>query len=620
MRLILSDPLLLPVWLPFVAGVACLLVPKALEKACGLFSLVVSAITLYLVWPLYKAGSGAFSYRGLISLNVDRLNGFILLATAGFSVLVILYSLGYMKNKERLREYYAYILWSIGAACGALLANEFVLLITFWGFLAITLYLLIGISGPQASKAAKKSFIIVGGSDGILILGAAILWFIRGSTAMDLEPVTFSRTLSYVAFFCMSIAAFAKAGAMPFHSWVPDCGEKAPAPVAAFMPAALDKFLGIYLFARIATDVFLMTPGLKALMMLAGAISIICAVMMALVQHDMKRLLSYHAVSQVGYMVLGIATGIPVAIAGALFHMLNNVIYKSCLFLCAGAIEEKAGTTDLDRLGGLAKVMPATFIACLVSSLAISGIPPLNGFASKWMIYQGIVDSGACGGVVWIICLVAAMLGSALTLASFVKVLHAAFLRKPSTGTAERDVSEVGVSMWVPMAVLALVCILFGVLAHRLPLGQMILPAMQGVVALSGVWWAGPATAMLIIAFLAGLGFYFAGTIAKVRVCETYIGGEYMDKTYVSDSADSPQKDIEVTGVDFYRTIQDMQPFKTAYRLAEKKLFDLYDVANAVLNYFVYALRQAHSGLLPAYLTWFIAGIIIISAILAWGL
>src|SRR4030042_5389712 len=120
--------------------------------------------------------------------------------------------------------------------------------------------------------------------------------------------------------------------------------------------------------------------------------------MMSLIQHDLKRLLGYHAVSQVGYMVLGIGTGNPIGIAGGLFHMLNHAIYKSCLFLSGGSVEKKAGTTELDKLGGFAKIMPITFVTFVIASLAISGVPPFNGFASKWMIYQGIIEIGKNGG------------------------------------------------------------------------------------------------------------------------------------------------------------------------------------------------------------------------------
>ena len=219
---------------------------------------------------------------------------------------------------------------------------------------------------------------------------------------------------------------------MPFHTWVPDFGEKVDAPVSAFLPASLDKLLGIYLLARCVLDLFVPTPAMYGMLMLLGAVTVISAVLMALVQHDLKRLLSYHAVSQVGYMILGIGTGTAIGLAGGLFHMLNNTVYKTALFLCAGVIEKETGTTDLDRLGGLAKLMPVTFLTCTVAALSISGIPPLNGFASKWMIYQGIISGGEGAGLGWIVWLAVAMLGSALTLASFVKVLHATFLCKPS--------------------------------------------------------------------------------------------------------------------------------------------------------------------------------------------
>ena len=112
-------------------------------------------------------------------------------------------------------------------------------------------------------------------------------------------------------------------------------------------------------------------------------------------------------------MVLGIGTGNPIGIAGALFHMLNNAIYKSCLFLTGGSVQHKTGTTNLDKLGGLAKLMPITFTACLIAALSISGVPPFNGFVSKWMIYQGIVELGREGSKLWVIWLAAAMFGSA---------------------------------------------------------------------------------------------------------------------------------------------------------------------------------------------------------------
>ncbi len=126
--------------------------------------------------------------------------------------------------------------------------------------------------------------------------------------------------------------------------------------------------------------------------MIIGAATILFAVMMALIQKDFKKLLSYHAISQVGYMILGIGTGLPAGIVGGLFHMINHAMYKSCLFLTGGSVEKQAGTTDLKKLGGIGRLMPVTFICFIIAAAAISGVPPLNGFFSKELVYDGALE------------------------------------------------------------------------------------------------------------------------------------------------------------------------------------------------------------------------------------
>ena len=624
MEQLFSDPMALVVVLPLLTGTLCLLLPRVLEKIRTAIAVLVAAVTVYFGGQLFlkvlSDGTQTLDFWARAGLlRIDTLSSFVLLATTIFGLLIAIYSVGFMKGAERQRAYYGYLLWTLGASCGAVLANDLILLLGFWGFLGMTLYLMIGIAGPGASDAAKKTFVIIGSSDCVFMLGIALVWMMTGSTRMDGSLLSFARPPMgfaaghvYAAFLCFAVAAFAKAGAMPLHSWVPDCGEKALAPVTAFLPASLDKLLGIYLLARAATGMFAMNAGMGTLLMIVGAGTVIFAVMMALVQHDMKRLLSYHAVSQVGYMVLGIGTGNPIGIAGGLFHMLNHAIYKSCLFLCAGSVEKKAGTTDLDKIGGLARMMPLTFGACFVAALSISGIPPLNGFASKWMVYQGIIEMGKSGGALWIVWLVAAMLGSALTLASFVKVLHATFLSKPSPELEKKEIREVEPSMWLPGALLAALCILFGVVAYGLPLKYFIGPAVAGLdlAKLPGVWYAGPATLALVAAFVLGLILYFLSTVRNLRETETYIGGELIDKTYIKGVGPDEARHVEVTGVDFYRTVQDMMPFKSIYKAAQKKYFDIYDVGTRVLFYFVEILRGAHVGRLPMYLTWVLAGLL----------
>ena len=608
---------LLLILVPAIAGLVCLVLPDQCARPRRLLAGAAAAaavvLACFLVWSSVTLGQGLLtSPETLTWFRADGLSALVLVATTVFGLLITVYSSEFMAGRDRLNEYYAYLLWTIAASCGAILANDLVLLLAFWGFLGLTLYMMIGLAGPDAAGAAKKTFIIIGGSDCLLLLGIALVWMLTGSTRLDQEPIMLIGENAHIAFLCLAAAAFAKAGVMPFHSWVPDCGEKAPVPVTALLPASLDKLLGIYLLARTATGLFEMNQSMSTLLMAVGAGTIILAVMMALIQHDMKRLLSYHAVSQVGYMVLGIGTGIPIGIAGGLFHMLNNAVYKSCLFLCAGAVEKQTGTTDLDRLGGLARCMPITFAACLVSALSISGVPPLNGFASKWMVYQGVVEAGKNGGYVWVLFLAAAMLGSALTLASFVKILHAAFLCKRPEGEEEADIREVGGAMWVPMAVLAAVCVLFGVFAFQLPVRFLITPAMGGAVSIPGTWLAGPATAMLIIAFLVGLVLYYKTSVHGARECRTYIGGEIMADAYISGLEGEAEKHVEVTGVDFYSTVRDLRPFASIYEDAEKKFFDVYDLGTRLVFYFVEALRKAHSGRLPSYLTWVLAGLLVL--------
>jgi formate hydrogenlyase subunit 3/multisubunit Na+/H+ antiporter MnhD subunit len=545
-------------------------------------------------------------------LRLDNLSSFILLAIGVFIGLILLYSLKFMRGKPHLGQYYLYLILTALASVGVVLANNLILLLVFWGFLGLTLFLLINMGGPQASEAAKKTFIIVGGSDCLMLLGIGIIYYLTGTFQMDRIQLTVnSSQLTAVAYLCLAIACFAKAGAMPFHSWIPDCAESAPIPVTAFLPASLDKLLGIYLLARISMDLFVMTEAMNIFLMLIGAITILAAVMMALIQHNLKRLLGYHAVSQVGYMVLGIGTGNPIGIAGGLFHMLNNAIYKSCLFLTAGAVEYKTGTAELDKLGGLSKVMPITFFSCLIASLSISGVPPLNGFVSKWMVYQGLISQLRVTSyelrVTSILCLVAAMFGSGLTLASFVKLLHTVFLGQ-STHQLTHAKHEVSWTMWLPTFILAGLCIIFGVFAFQIPLKYFIFPSLTVITQyltpiLIGFWSPSWATLLILIGLILGIIIYSLGKF-KVREDMSYIGGE------------SLPKEVRLSGVDFYQTVKDLRYLRFIYKKAEEKNFDIYDQGKKIVSFFTSALQYLHNGILPTYLVWCLLGMMVIFLVL----
>lgn len=533
----------------------------------------------------------------------DALANFIGIFVAFFSILVVIYSFGFMKGRKGLYGYYLCILLTALASLGVVYSNHLIVLMIFWGFVGFLLYLLVGWGETQqTSQTAKKTLIIIGATDAFMLLGLALIWRLTGTFEIDKLSIPLDNRLATWAYLCLALGAFAKAGVMPVHTWIPDVAENAPTPVSAFLPAALDKLLGIYFLTRISLDVFGMNQAMNTMLLILGSVTILAAVMMALVQHDLKRLLGYHAVSQVGYMILGIGTGNPIGIAGGLFHMLNNAVYKSCLFFCGGAVEKHAGTTDLDKLGGFAKIMPVTFAAFLISSLAISGVPPLNGFASKWMIYQGLIETGKTGNPFWVLWLMTAMLGSALTLASFMKLLHAVFLGLPSRQRWDLVESrkDPGIAMLFPIVILAALSLVFGIFAYRVVLTRFIFPSLKQTVVMPGLWDAGLAATLIFVGLAVGLGIFLLGRTAKIRPVESFIGGEPLSR------------DMRISGTEFYNTIEDIGILKRIYGLAKQKAFDIYDLGKNITSLIFGVLHRLHNGVLPTYLTWCLFGAIVL--------
>jgi len=543
----LDKILLVPVFLPLIAGFALLFLPNRLRSISSILTLVISIVTFVLgitiftggkaqcAWSILHLGEQFGGHELVLMLSVKPLGAFILMFAMGFGLLITLYSLKAIgQDMIRANEYYGAILLTIGGSAGILLSNHLLFLLIFWEIVTVSLYILITTGGRNSNFAATKTFAMIGASDAAFMLGLFIVWAISGTFVISDISLMTTSALSIIAFLLLMIAAITKAGALPLHTWLPTSGEYAPASVMALLPAAIDKLLGIYLLVIVTWEMFIIKPGvLTTILAIIGAATIIVAVMVAMVQHNLKKLLSYHAISQVGYMILGIATGTPVGIAGGLFHMLNNAIYKCCLFLCGGAVEQAADTAELGRLGGLGRKMPLTFTACLIAALSISGIPPLNGFVSKWMIYQGVIEmgttsTGSTAGL-WPIWLTCAMFGSALTLASFVKLIHSLFLsRLPDKLQGVKEVSPV---QTVPMVLLALLCVFFGIF-YKVPLKLFIYPALNSLNieaegTIFGTWQSGLATILIIAGIGIGLLIWAIGKFSKnIRIVPTWTCGE----------------------------------------------------------------------------------------------
>ncbi len=595
----MANPMVLVIALPAAVALLNLFLPTALRKLLVLAGLVAG---LVLTARFFGAPPPAVELFGVTALALDKLNLLALAFIQGLSLIIFLYCLKGLEARTE-KAFLALFPATVSFAAGTVLCPNAFGLLLFWSLSGLALYGfgLLG-QGGSAASTAKRTFLIIGGSDAFLILGLALAGTTWGWSLAD-AAIPLSHPAGAAAFVCLLIAAFAKAGGFPLHTWVPDFSRDAPVESAAFLPASLDKLLGIYLLTRMMAGTFELGPLVRMTVVSLGALTVIIGVMMALVQHNARRLLGYHAVSQVGYMILGVASGSPLAFAGGLFHLVNNTLYKSNLFLAIGSVEKRTGTSDLDELGGLGRAMPFTFLTALVASLSISGIPPLNGFFSKWMIYQGLLEKAASvpkGYAVWLlVCLILAVFGSALTLASFMKFLHAAFLGQRRESLAE--VKEAPANQLLAMGTLALLCVGFGVLARSVPLKLFVLPAAgeAGLAPVAELGIFNPRLVLLLfgLAFLLGLGVFLL--TRKVRYDDVYLGGNL------------PAEEFRVAGTEFYKEIADMRPLKAFYRRAEAKSFDLYDLGAKATFGLSRLLQRAHAGLLPVYVLFILLGVLL---------
>ncbi|MCR4962692.1 MAG: NADH-quinone oxidoreductase subunit L [Firmicutes bacterium] len=461
----------LMVVLPVALAVLAVAIPRHAFAARSACFLAATLADLLLAIALFIAKEGSMLLRWTdfeinLAFRVDPFSGAVLLALGIFAVLVAIYSVAFLRRKEKYGQFYCYYLLTLAMANGAVLADNLVVLLFFWEGLMVTLFGMLLIGDRQKPATAVKALVLNGIADLLLMLGVAATAAHAGTFMMEGISQLPIEGLGVLGFVCMMAGAVGKAGAMPFHSWIPDAADAAPLPFMAILPAAFEKILGIYLLVRITFQFYQMVPGsvMSIVVMAIGAITIVLANSMALIQKDIKRLLSYSTISQVGYMILGIGTALPVGIIGGLFHLINHVMYKCCLFLTAGSVEKQTGSTDMRYISGLGKLMPVTTVCFLTAALSISGVPPFSGFFSKELVFDAALESG-------MIFYIAAVLGAFLTAASFLKLGHAAYfgpLRLPE-GVKTEDVKEVPGAMLLPMGILALGCLIFGVF-NALPL------------------------------------------------------------------------------------------------------------------------------------------------------
>lgn len=587
---------------PLVAGLINSVLPTVLRK---LLTLSVIAYGLLLAFQLFSSSPQPVEWTGHTIFAIDALRRFTIIFIQLLSFIILLFSLkGVSKDAER--SFFVWYPMMVAFCCGAVLSENLIAFLFFWGLSGMMLYFfsLLG-KTEDTPQTAKKVFIIIGGSDAFLIMGVAMIWILQPGNSWDLNSfsVPLDSFSAILAFGLFLIAALAKAGGFPLHTWVPDFCRDAPVEGAAFLPASLDKLLGIYLLARMMSGLFQVGLVMHLVVVSIGALTVITAVMMAMNQHNGRRLLGYHAVSQVGYMIMGVGSGNVIAFAGGLFHLVNNTIYKSGLFLGLGAVEKKTGTSDLDELGGLGKLMPFTFLTSLVAALSISGIPPFNGFFSKWMIYQGLLERTSTlspAYQVWMLtCILLAIFGSALTLASFMKFIHAVFLGKALKKW--ENITEAPVNQKLATGLLAALCLLFGIFAMELPIRFFITPVLEELgwtgMAFTGLYSPVMVALLLGVAFILGWGVYLLAR--KVRYDDIYICGNEDAEQY------------RIAGTEFYREIRNMFPLRPIFSAAENHWFDLYNIGGNLTFAFSRLFQRAHPGQLQLYIYYIVLGVLV---------
>ncbi len=307
-------------------------------------------------------------------------------------------------------------------------------------------------------EASFKYAIMASVSASLILLAIAVVYSATSSLAL----ATISRSLagkSPVLVLWLGglfMAGFGvKAAAMPFHAWLPDAHSSAPSPVSAMLSGVLIKTLGVYALIRIFYNVLGAPPLFLQVFLGLGAVSIILGNLLAIGQWDLKRLLAYSSIGQVGYILLAAGIGTPLAMAGAVFHMINHAVFKSLLFYNSGALETALGTRDLRQMGNVARLLPVTSRTSMVASLAIAGVPPFNGFFSKLLIIVAAVNAGHP-----VLALVA-VFGSLVSMAAYLKVQRYGLRGERPV---EELVGRVDGSMKAAMIVLAALCLLTSLL------------------------------------------------------------------------------------------------------------------------------------------------------------
>ncbi|WP_336042350.1 monovalent cation/H+ antiporter subunit A [Acinetobacter dispersus] len=472
-----------------------------------------------------------------LSFRLDALGLLFGLLISGIGTLIYIYAYYYLSPKNSLSKLYQLLMLFMAAMLGISLSNNLMILLVFWELTSISSFLLVGYwSQYEAAQRGARMALTITGMGGLAMLGGFVLiGQITGTYQID-ELVLMKDTIQQHALFVPALllillGAFTKSAQFPFHFWLPNA-MAAPTPVSAYLHSATMVKAGIFLLARLA-PIFIGAALYHNIVTFVGLFTLCMAAGFAIFKEDLKGLLAYSTISHLGLIVCLLGIGSPLAVAAAIFHIINHATFKAALFMIAGIIDHETGTRDLRKLSGIWQLLPFTGTLTMITAASMAGVPLTNGFISKEMFFTELLAN--LSGPVMVISAIVATLAGIFAVSYSIRLVHGVFFDGPiGKHVPNKDAHEPHLGMRLPAIILATLCILVGILPALLA-GTMVnsvtraslaQPEFEGVHL--AIWHGVNAPLIMsLIALIGGSIFYFAlakeGRIRKIDL-DPYLG------------------------------------------------------------------------------------------------
>ncbi len=578
-------------------------------------SLILFGALAYLSFVMYGQVGSHYEFPFQIAgqtmgFGITYLNYYFAIMITGITLLTVIFSLKFMEKKEGNSNYYTVLFLKTFGMLGVIFASDLITFFVFWEIMSWSTFALMSLGGSGAPKAAFKYFVFAVTASMILMAGVVLSYVLFGSFDFGVIKSSISSLSLPMTWFLLSIfiVAFAVESAVfPLHSWLPDGYSSTFTTFTAYL-SGISTRIGIYGIILFLFGIFGVQTvdkleiigkiNFRYIFGIFAALTMIVPTFTALYQHDAKKLIAWHSVGQGGYMLIGLVSGSALGIAGGMFHVLNHMAYVVLIVFAIASVEYRTGTTNLNKLGGLIKKMPVSYLALLFGIIGLAGLPPMNGFVSKWFIYRALI----LGGYPFLA--IAAVIGTLGTILSVYKLIHNMFLGQ----LPERynDVREVPFVMQLPMIILMIVVfglgvfpgVAMGLIAKiQTSLGLAAVPY-----SLTGISSAAGELNMMVVSilFMGGMAvawiIYLLGNRRKhVNQYNNYAGGHFLDKNVAYNF-----------NYEFYAAMEHViDPYRK--KIIERTERGIAGLVDAVSEY----IRRIYTGMINTYSIYIVTAFVI---------